>query len=374
MGVRFVVVAGCRSGAFRSEGSSWHDVRRTSLSGSLVQAGRPRADRRREAAPGIMCRMITVCDTSALARWADSRLPSRLGSPLESPSPQEWSLASAREFAAVDLHAAQIEATEKRPLHILVRSPQERVRSKRLRCHVWSRPLPDGALYQLTDDVLLVSPQLCLQQMAPRSSIARIASAATELSGWYGRSPNAPNGFYKRAPVIVPDTLLNEITDVTGYGVQRLRAALSYVVQGSRSPMETVVMLLFTLPTELGGCGMPQPQLNCRIEIPPALQRALGKSYLVVDMVWPEWMIVLEYDSYAFHSQPVQVDGDHTRNEGLRDLGWMVRSVTAGMLTNDAILRELTTKVATRAGITLPSDEAYLRRRHNLVRELLRGP
>ena len=318
--------------------------------------------------------MITVCDTSALARWADSRLPSRLGSPLESPSPQEWSLASAREFATVDLHAAQIEATEKRPLHILVRSSQERVRSKLLRCHVWSRPLPEGALYQLTDDVLLVSPQLCLQQMAPRSSIARIASAATELSGWYGRSPNAPNGFYKRAPVIVPDTLLNEITDVTGYGVQRLRAALSYVVQGSRSPMETVVMLLFTLPTELGGCGMPQPQLNCRIEIPLALQKALGKPYLVVDMVWPEWMIVLEYDSYAFHSQPVQVDGDHTRNEGLRDLGWMVRSVTAGMLTNDAILRELTTKVATRAGITLPSDEAYLRRRHNLIRELLRGP
>ena len=81
VGVRFVVVAGCRSGAFRSEGSSWHDVRRTSLSGSLVQAGRPRADRRREAAPGIMCRMITVCDISALARWAEVGLLDRLGTP-----------------------------------------------------------------------------------------------------------------------------------------------------------------------------------------------------------------------------------------------------------------------------------------------------
>ena len=85
-------------------------------------------------------------------------------------------------------------------------------------------------------------------------------------------------------------------------------------------------------------------------------------------------MIIFEYDSYEFHSLPRQVDLDHARNEGLRDMGWMVRSITAGMLANDAILREIADKAAARMGIVLPSDERYLLRRHDLVRELLRGP
>lgn len=318
--------------------------------------------------------MITVCDKSALARWADPRLPFCVGLPLDDPAPSEWTLASARSFKLANLHAARLEATAQRPLHVLVPSPEERVRSKLVRSHVWSRPLPKGAIHRLTDEVLIASPRFCLQQIATCSGIVRIASAATELCGSYGRSPNMPQGFCKRAPLLAPDSLLASLSDYDEYGAQRLRDALAYVVQGSRSPMETVVCLLFTLPIELGGCGMPKPQLNQRIEIPPSLQRALEKPYLVVDMVWPEWLVILEYDSYEFHSTRAQIDEGNPRNEGLRDLGWMVRSVTAGMLTNDNVLRELADKVTQRAGIALPTDEEYLTKRHDLVRELLRGP
>lgn len=318
--------------------------------------------------------MIAVCDKSALARWADPRLPFSAGDPLDNLAPTEWALESARTFKAANLHAARLEATAQRPLHALVPSPEERVRSKLVRSHVWSRPLPDGALRRITDEVLIASPRFCLQQMATCSGIVRIASAATELCGSYGRSPNMSGGFCKRAPLLVPDPLLTSLSDYNEYGARRLRNALAYVVQGSRSPMETVVFLLFTLPIELGGCGMPRPQLNQRIEIPLSLQRALEKPYLVVDMIWPEWLIILEYDSYEFHSTPAQIDEDNPRNEGLRDLGWMVRSVTAGMLANDRVLRELADKVTQRAGIILPADEEYLTKRHDLVRELLRGP
>lgn len=52
-------------------------------------------------------------------------------------------------------------------------------------------------------------------------------------------------------------------------------------------------------------------------------------------------------------------------------MGWMVRSVTAGMLANDQMLDELVRKVATRAGHQLPDDDAYRLRQRALVRELL---
>lgn len=98
---------------------------------------------------------------------------------------------------------------------------------------------------------------------------------------------------------------------------------------------------------------------------------ALGKPYLTVDLCWRAWGIILEYDSYLWHRSKAKVDEDNTRNEGLRDMGWMVRSVTKGMLGNDRMLDELVRKVAARAGVRIPDDDAYRLRRRALASELL---
>lgn len=315
--------------------------------------------------------MVTVCDISALARWGEAGLADRLGQPCDLPAGEAWSLASAAELSKLDLRAARLEATPDRPLHVLVSSEEHRIRTPSVRSHIWSTPLPDNALWRLTDEVLLASPRFCLQQMAPRSSDSRIAKIATEICGAYARSPRASHGFYGRPPLDTPELLRDHFCKNHGYGAKRARRALCWVVAGSRSPMETVVVLLFTLPVEMGGCGMPAPRLNFRLEIPRSLQIAIGRPYVVVDLCWEQWGIILEYDSYKFHSDPASVDSDSARNEGLRDLGWMVRSVTAGMLTNDFMLDELVRKVTARAGVSVPDDEAYLRKRHALVRELM---
>ena len=135
--------------------------------------------------------------------------------------------------------------------------------------------------------------------------------------------------------------------------------------------METVVILLFTLPVKMGGCGLPAPEVNVRIQIPPYLQHALGKPYVVVDLCWRDVRIILEYDSYLWHSTAFAVDSDSTRNEGLRDMGWMVRSVTAGMLANDGMRRHLVSKVMERFGRKLPGNPEYDQLQHNLIQELL---
>lgn len=318
-----------------------------------------------------MGRMITICDISALARWAELGLAERLGEPCDPPANGAWSLPAAACLPDIDLAGARIEATADRPLHILVASPTGRIRSRRLRCHVWSTELPEGSLYQLTDEILIASPRFCLQQMAAGSSPARGAAVGMEICGGYARSPRAKSGFHNRPPLAKLDDLVAHFADNHGYGARRAREALAYVIEGSRSPMETVVVLLFTLPVELGGCGLPMPSLNCRIDIPPSLQIALGKPYLTVDLCWPEWGIILEYDSYLWHRTKAKIDEDNTRNEGPRDLGWMVRSVAAGMLANDLMLDELVRKVMAKAGRQVPDGEEYRLRQRALVRELL---
>lgn len=315
--------------------------------------------------------MLTVTDISARARWAEPGLIDRLGEPVTDLEAVEWSSASACALNDAVLRAARLEATPERPLHVLVSRADRRIHSSRIISHVWSTPLPDKALYRLTPAVLLASPSFCLQTVAAGNSTVHAVVSAMEICGSYGRSPRAPHGFYHRAPLATPVELEAHFEQNHGYGARRVREALRHVMAGSRSPMETVVVLLFTLPVELGGCALPTPALNVRLEIPPDLQRAIMKPYVVVDLCWHDQRIILEYDSYLWHSSAPAVDSDSTRNEGLRDQGWMVRSVTAGMLANDNMRRHLVARVTERFGVRLPADQGFEALQHDLVEELL---
>lgn len=312
--------------------------------------------------------MITVDDISALARWADPALATRIA-PVEGPI--LWTTTTESVLDQSVLRAARIEATPERPLHVLVPSAGSRLRRQEVISHVWSTPLPEEALYRLTPEVLLASPQFCLQGISARESSVKAVVTAMEISGCYGRTPRAKDGFIMRPPLAKLSDLREHFDHNHSYGAKQARIALHHAIEGSRSPMETVVILLFTLPVKMGGCGLPAPEVNVRIQIPPYLQHALGKPYVVVDLCWRDVRIILEYDSYLWHSTAFAVDSDSTRNEGLRDMGWMVRSVTAGMLANDGMRRHLVSKVMECFGRKLPGNPEYDQLQHNLIQELL---
>ena len=312
---------------------------------------------------------LVISHRSALARWGDKNLPRRLGEPCE--PPDDWSLASDRSIDEGALLRARVEATPARPLHVLVSDRLRRVRSARVISHVWSGQLPDDALYRLDSGIYLCSPAFCLQQLCARASVPEAVSTVMEVCGEYALSARAEHGFRGRPPLETIPRLRERFEREHSYGARRVREALGLAVPGSRSPMETVVLLLFTLPTELGGCGLPAPRVNVRVEIPGDLRSALGKPYLVVDLCWPDQRIILEYDSYTWHLSPRAFDGTQSRNEGLRDEGWMVRSVTAGILSDDGLRRLLVSRVMRRFDQSPPEDEAFDLRQRLLVRELL---
>lgn len=314
---------------------------------------------------------VTISHRSALARWGERNLEQRLGEPCA--PPDDWALPSAAELDDELLRAARLEATPDRPLHVLVDDAAGRVRAGRVVSHVWSSPLPEGSLYRLAPGLLLCSPSFCLQQLCAGAgtSVAEAVSAVMEVCGCYALSARAQHGFHERPPLMTIPELKAHFASEHGYGARRVREAVERAVPGSRSPMETAVVLLFTLPVRLGGCGLPPPRLNARVEISPELRAALGRPYLVVDLCWEEQRIILEYDSYSWHLPPRAFDGTQSRNEGLRDEGWMVRSVTAGILADDRLRRLLMSRVMRRFGRELPGDRAFELRQRGLVRDLL---
>lgn len=312
---------------------------------------------------------LLVSHRSALARWAERGLAQRLGGPCE--PPRDWTPPSAAAIGRELLVGTRLEATPGRPLHIMVPDRALRVRAPYVVSHVWSAPLPAGSVYRLAPDVLLASPQLCLRQICAGSGIAEAASAVMEVCGGYALSAGAQRGFHQRPPLATVEGLRAEFADAHDYGSRRVREALEHAVGGSRSPMETAVILFFTLPEELGGCGLPMPQVNVRVEISSDLRGSLGKPYLVVDLCWPDQGIIIEYDSYTWHLGPREFDGTQSRNEALRDEGWMVRTVTAGILADPGLRGMLVTRVLRGFGRRVPDDPAYESRQRALVEELL---
>ena len=83
---------------------------------------------------------------------------------------------------------------------------------------------------------------------------------------------------------------------------------------------------------------LPEPESNVRIE---------GYE---VDLVWRDHGLIVEIDSWAFHSMRRSFEGDRRRDQHLVGAGWRVIRITGRQLTNEP---ELVVATLTRA-LALP--------------------
>lgn len=316
--------------------------------------------------------MLTIANISALRAYSEEGFLSRLEGPLAAGS-VDWALGSAFDLRHIDIAALGLAATREDPLHILVDEKYDRVRSGRLKSHVWSTPVPPGSLFRLSDEVLVSSPGFCVLQLAARRSTAVLTAACMELCGGYGRDPGCERGFRDRAPVARPSELKAYLDGAAGaYGSAKAREAARLCLAGSRSPMETVLALILLLPAQMGGAGFPpEACLNYRIDAPWGSFQT-GRRYYLADLCWPEQRVICEYNGLDYHADRASYGRDVTRNEELRDLGWDVHVATAATFSSLQVREGFLARVAESLGIDAPdqSTEAF-RARNDLAADLL---
>ena len=100
-------------------------------------------------------------------------------------------------------------------------------------------------------------------------------------------------------------------------GVRKARRALAYVRPGAESPMETLVRLM------LGLAGLPWPDCNVNV------RDAAGRFVARVDMLYAEFLVIVEYDGLQHERDPRQRQQDRERREELEALGFRVIVITA---------------------------------------------
>ena len=241
------------------------------------------------------------------------------------------------------------------PLHVLVGNSNARKATRNLHCHISSGEFPDGSFVRLGSGLVVSSPELCFLQMASELPLVDLIALGYELCGGYrlvedreegkGYRAGSPMdsagippgieagkqemGFRKDLPVTSVGSLVSYASKATGLkGYKNTLKALRFIADGSNSPMETILAILFVLPYRLGGYGFPKPLLNHRIEVPISARKAAGKSKYYCDMYWPIGKVAVEYDSDAYHTGPDRIAQDAIRRNILSGMGITVVTVS----------------------------------------------
>lgn len=222
-----------------------------------------------------------------------------------------------------------------RPVDVLVFSPEKRRQSQQVLCHVWGTVLPAGAFYRV-GQMYVSSPEFVFLQMAPSLTMAQLIALGCELCGTYVLLPRGaahPGALDECPRRIASLTSISKLTKFVehaerAHGRAKALRALRYVVEGSRSPMETMTYLLLCLPPKLGGYGLPKPEMNAAVPLDDETRAIARRRECQGDLCFPDYKLDLEYHGKV-HVGSANMKSDVGRELGIERMGWRVMTVTS---------------------------------------------
>ena len=221
------------------------------------------------------------------------------------------------------------------PIDVLLFDAGERRLSKQVSCCVWGTAIPQGAFHRV-GDMYVSSPEFVFLQMASKLTLRQLVALGCELCGTYVLLPENnthPMAIDESPTRVAPLTNVDKIQRFVekaakAHGRAKALRALRYVVDGSRSPMETMTYMLLCLPPKLGGYGFPQPVLNAEIPLDEEGKLIAQRGTCWGDLCWPDAKLDIEYHGDV-HVGSAQMKSDVGREIGIEHMEWHVITVTS---------------------------------------------
>ena len=231
------------------------------------------------------------------------------------------------------------------PVHVCVPDGKFRTANPRFRYHVCSCKFPRNAWLDMGGGLFVASPELYFLQMAQTLSCAGLVLLGLELCGTYRLE--VEGGFRSvRHPLATARGLGKFVRAAKGMpGRSKAQRALRWVMDGSASPMESMLAARLCMSAMLGGYGLPLPALNELMDLTPCQQTVSGRLYLYGDLLWLEQGVLAEYDGEEWHSGREKMEQDAMRANAVSALGLQKFTVTAStyfdFVTFDALAHEV---------------------------------
>lgn len=256
------------------------------------------------------------------------------------------------------------------PVRALVKDARCRTSTSSVVTHIWPNP-PVRSFVDAGEGFLISTPEFCFLQMANRLTLGCLIQLGFELCGTYTLVEHGPAQRRDKPLTTVPKlkSFLDSASNTRGRN--RALRGTRYLIEGSASPMETILTMLLCLPYNIGGYGLPHPMLNYRVDIPNRSRRLADRTYCSCDLCWPYENLVLEYDSALYHSDPQRRESDARRRNTLITLGFTVITVSSDQLMNSGAFNRLAHQVAKRLGKRLRYKDPHFTHTHCDLRDEL---
>ena len=170
-------------------------------------------------------------------------------------------------------------------LHVLSVSAKRTDHTKTHVAHACKSVPPINSLYALNDEAYVCSPEFTFLLLSQSLSLVQLIAYGCEICGTYGFDETSERGFRTRkSPLITKAELESYVASACGVrGRLRAQEALRYIEENLASPMETVCLLLLTLPYRLGGYNLPKLLINTRIDVPKRLNTICPTKFCKAD-------------------------------------------------------------------------------------------
>ena len=225
----------------------------------------------------------------------------------------------------VDWEAVHLigQALGKQTVDLVVPGSVHRARSQFATYRVWGGRFPREPYITDGSGIMVASPEFTLILAASELSDLQLAQMVMRYLGLYTPNKMSVDGFDKRMPLTSVDRVEAMLAQVGGaQGVDKLRRALRRSIECSRSPMETNLALVLTLPKTSNGYGLPKPEMNKFIPLEGLAREIVGKPYCYGDLVWGD--CVTEFQGRRHNDT---IGDDLTRALALELMGYKVHFV-----------------------------------------------
>lgn len=280
-------------------------------------------------------------------------------------------------------------------LCLLVGSAKQRRRMSGASWSVCSAGLPVGSILEVEPGVYSLSPEALCVAVAREVGCIQAFALAQELCskislsdrGQYlppytspvvnklAKDKDQPPdvGYFEVEPVLTPDRLADYLAACKGRTAKRLRRLCPYLSENLRSPMECIMLALFSLPFSYGGFACGPFKTDCKIEFDDRAQAISGMPHAVCDAYQETARFDLEYNGELGHSSRRGRIHDEKRNTGLITMGIEIATVNNEMLRDMEAMEALAWRIHQRMGKRYQNRVEARRKRQDALLNTLRA-
>lgn len=259
------------------------------------------------------------------------------------------------EYVRIALWRFGISEEHIKDIHLMVFNKSDRRQLTHTITHYQAFIPSHTELIAAGNGVYIVDIRLCALQAATYLTFRELVEYYFEICGNYALSLEPSRTYRKRPALSTVEDLSRYFKVASGrHGAKRARRAISYTRAGSRSPMETALVMLLVMPKKEGGLGIRGVLMDHRVEVTRRARALTRRRHFYFDAYLPASQTDLEYNG-LYHEEEIVQAIDEERRNALDAMGYAIITVNRHALFDAMSFQRAMAKIMRLERIS-PSD------------------